>query len=165
MKIVRAFSLVVRLPFEDTHQALDISIVRNFVHVLSEDLPRLPLDPEIEFVIEPLSSTASVSTVPYCVIPTGLSGLNSTERGLFSKGLIRLNHSPLGASVIYDLNYGIGWIFCNFQFLDVLGIYFILRMILKFLTLIVQITCAILLFHGEILPFPLVNFLGHFGQN
>ena len=101
MKTVRAFSLAVRLPFEDTHQALDISIVKNFVHVLSEDLPRLPLDPEIEFVIEPLSSTSSVSTVSYCVIPTRLSGLNSAERGLFSKGLIRPNHSPLGASVLY----------------------------------------------------------------
>ena len=80
MKTVRAFSLVVRLPFEDTHQALYILIVRNFVHVLSEDLPRLPLDPEIEFVIEPLSTTSSVSTVSYCVIPTGLSRLNSAEK-------------------------------------------------------------------------------------
>ena len=100
MKTVRAFSLVVRLPFEDTHRALDISIVRNFVHIISEDLPRLHLDPEIEFVIEPLLSTASVSMVSYCVIPTGLSGLNSVERWLFSKGLIRLNHLPLGASVL-----------------------------------------------------------------
>ena len=88
------------LSLEDTHQVLDILIVRNYVHVLYEDLPRLPLDPEIEFVIEPLSSTASVATVSYCVIPTRLSRLNLAERGLFSKGLIRLNHSPLGASVL-----------------------------------------------------------------
>ena len=73
MKTVRAFSLVVRLPFEDTHQALDISIVRNSVHVLSEDLLRLLLDLETESVIELLPSTAQ------CEIPKGLNGLNSAE--------------------------------------------------------------------------------------
>ena len=59
---------------EDTHQALDISIVRNSVLVLSKDLLRLLLDLEIESVIELLSSTAQ------CVIPAGLNGLNSAER-------------------------------------------------------------------------------------
>ena len=82
------------------HQALDILIVRNSVHVLSEDLPRLPLDLKIEFVIELLSSTAPVLTASYCVIPTGLNGLNSAERAV-QQGLIRPSHSSLGASVLY----------------------------------------------------------------
>ena len=55
------------------HQALDISIVRNSVRVLSEDLLRLLLDLEIEFVIKLLSSTAQ------CVILTGLNRMNSAE--------------------------------------------------------------------------------------
>ena len=57
--------------YEDTPQVLYISIVRNSVHVLSEDLLGLPLDIEIEFIIELLLSTASSSTASYCVILTG----------------------------------------------------------------------------------------------
>ena len=88
------------LSLEDTHQVLDILIVRNYVHVLYEDLPRLPLDPEIEFVIKLLSSATIVSTMSYWVILMGLSEFNLGEQGLFSKGLIRPRHSPLGASII-----------------------------------------------------------------
>ena len=45
-----------------------------------------------------------------------------------------------------------------------LGIYFISRIILKFLSLGVQISDAILIFHGEILPFPFVIFLAILAQ-
>ena len=88
------------LPHEDSHQALDISIIRKAVHVIFEELAGLPLDPEIEFVIELLSNTTLVSTTSYYVIPTGLNGSNLAERGLFNKSFIRPNHSPLGISVL-----------------------------------------------------------------
>ena len=59
-----------------THQALDISIVKNSVHVISEDLPRLHHDLEI-----PLSIAL------YYVILTGLNGLNSVEKGCSTRVL------------------------------------------------------------------------------
>ena len=76
MRTVKDSSLALGLSQEDTHQVLDISIVRNSVHVLSEDLLRLLLDLETESVIELLPSTAQ------CEIPKGLNGLNSAERAI-----------------------------------------------------------------------------------
>ena len=75
------------LSHEDTQQELDISIVKDFVHILFENLPRLPLDLEIELIIELLSSTTPLSTALYCVIPTGLNGLKFSRRSCSTRVL------------------------------------------------------------------------------
>ena len=62
----------VDLSQEDTSQALGIPVMKNFLHVFPNDLPGLPLDCQIEFVIELLPGTVLVSRSPYRMAPKEL---------------------------------------------------------------------------------------------
>ena len=53
----------------------DVPIVRDFLEVFPEELPGLPPDREIEFVIELLSGTAPISKAPYRMAPAELKEL------------------------------------------------------------------------------------------
>ncbi|KAA3462711.1 RNA-directed DNA polymerase-like protein [Gossypium australe] len=55
----------------------DIRTVRKFSNVSLEELPSLPLNREIEFGIELLSGTASVSITPYHMAPKELTELKN----------------------------------------------------------------------------------------
>ena len=44
-------------------------VVREFLDVFPEDLPGLPPDREVEFTIDVLSGTASISKIPYRMAP------------------------------------------------------------------------------------------------
>ena len=50
----------------------DIPVVREFLDVFPEDLPRIPIDREIEFSIDLLPRTSPISKAPYWVAPIGL---------------------------------------------------------------------------------------------
>ena len=66
---------MVNLSWEDTRQASDIPIVRNFPHVFSEELSGFPPDYEIKFVIELLPRNAPVSKVSDYLAPLELKEL------------------------------------------------------------------------------------------
>ena len=92
---------IVDLSLEDTRQASDIPITRNFLYVSPEDLPGLPPDHEIEFIIELLPGTVPVCKTPYCMAPEESKELKVQLQELLDKGFIRPSHSPWGASVLF----------------------------------------------------------------
>lgn len=59
-------------PFIDVN---DVLIVNEFTDVFLDNLPRMPHAREIEFTINVLSGTNSISLTPYCLTPTELREL------------------------------------------------------------------------------------------
>ena len=54
-----------------------VPIVRGFSNVFSEDLPRLPLDRELEFCIDILPIIVPISILSYKMAPTKLKKLKT----------------------------------------------------------------------------------------
>ena len=48
----------------------NIDVVQEFLKVFLDDLPRLPLDREIKFVIDVMLGTTPISKAPYRMEPT-----------------------------------------------------------------------------------------------
>ena len=72
----------------------NIPIVSEFPEVFPEDLPRLPLDREIEFSIDLLPGSGPIAKAPYCMAPAELKELKEQLQELLDKGFIRPNVSP-----------------------------------------------------------------------
>jgi hypothetical protein len=53
----------------------DIPVVYEFLDVFPDDLPRLPLDSEVEFKIELIPGTTPISQRPYRMSPNELAEL------------------------------------------------------------------------------------------
>jgi hypothetical protein len=87
----------------DTASTLDIRTVSEFPDVFSEELPGMPLDREIEFVIELVPGTAPIFKRLYRMIANQLVELKEQLKELLDKGYIRPNASPWGASIIFVL--------------------------------------------------------------
>ena len=79
----------------------DIPIVKEFPDVFLDDIPGLPLDRAIEFVIELIQGTEPISIPPYRMAPAELKELKAQLEELLSKGFIRPSTSPWGAPVIF----------------------------------------------------------------
>jgi len=79
----------------------DIRVVKEFPDVFPEDLPGMPPEREIEFVIDLLPGTAPISKRPYRMAVNELEELKKQLRELQSKGYIRPSSSPWGAPVIF----------------------------------------------------------------
>jgi hypothetical protein len=79
----------------------DIPIVCEFLDVFPNDFLRLPLDRDVEFKIELLSSTAPISRRPYRMPPNELAELKVQLNELLKKGLIRPSSSPWGYPAIF----------------------------------------------------------------
>ncbi|XP_062112467.1 uncharacterized protein LOC133823622 [Humulus lupulus] len=75
----------------------DVHIVREFMEAFPEDLPGIPLDREIEFEIELLPGTTSISKAPYHMAPAELKELKTQLEELLENKFIRPSHSPWGA--------------------------------------------------------------------
>ena len=75
--------------------------MKNFLHVFPEELPRLPPDCEIEFVIKLLLGTAPKSESPYQITLTKLKESKIQLQELLDKDFMRPSHSPWGASVLF----------------------------------------------------------------
>jgi hypothetical protein len=78
-----------------------IKIVREFLDVFPEELPRMPLDREMEFVIDLLPGTAPISKRPYVMSVEELKELKKQLTELQEAGYIRPSSSPWGASVLF----------------------------------------------------------------
>jgi hypothetical protein len=76
-------------------------VVRDFLDVFPEELPGMPPDREVEFVINPLPKTAPISKRPYMMSVEELKELKKQLMELQEAGYIRLGSSPWGAPVLF----------------------------------------------------------------
>ena len=79
---------VVDTTIEQKSKPEDIPVVNEFLDVFSEDLPGLPQDREIEFVIDLLPGTAPISKAPYRMAPSELKELKVQLQELLEKNFI-----------------------------------------------------------------------------
>jgi hypothetical protein len=85
----------------DVASTLDIKIVSEYSDVFLEELPGMPPDREIEFVIELVPSTAPIFKRPYRMAANQLVGLKEQLQELLNKVYIHPSASPWGATVIF----------------------------------------------------------------
>jgi hypothetical protein len=79
----------------------NIRTVRDFPDVFPEELPGMPPDREVEFVIDLLPGTAPISKRPYRMSVEELKELKKQLTELQEAGYIRSNYSPYGAPVLF----------------------------------------------------------------
>jgi hypothetical protein len=87
----------------DAISTLDIRTISEFPNVFLEELPGMPPDREIEFVIELVSGIAPIFKRPYRMATNQLAEIKKQLQELLDKGYIRLSASPWGALVIFVL--------------------------------------------------------------
>jgi hypothetical protein len=78
----------------DAASTLDIRTVSEFLDVFPEELPGMPPDCEIEFVIELVPGTAPIFKRPYIMTANQLVDLKEQLQELLDKGYIRPSHHP-----------------------------------------------------------------------
>ena len=79
----------------------NVRVVCKVPDVFPQELPRLPLDREIEFEIELLPGTAPISKVPYIMAPKELKELKQQLQELLDKKFIHPSYSLWGAPVLF----------------------------------------------------------------
>jgi hypothetical protein len=79
----------------------EIGIAQEYPDVFPEELPGMPPDHEIEFMIELLPGTPPISKRPYRMLVNELVELKKQIAKLQSKGFIRPSSSPWGAPVLF----------------------------------------------------------------
>jgi hypothetical protein len=79
----------------------DIPVVCEFPDVFLEDLPRLPPERDVEFVIELKPGTAPISRRSYRMPSNELAELKTQLQDLLEKGFIRPSSSPWGCLAIF----------------------------------------------------------------
>jgi hypothetical protein len=93
-------------PFGRVYEAIipeiqDIPVVCEFPNVFPEDLPRLPLERDVEFVIEQKPGTTPISRRSYRMPLNELVELKIPLQDLLEKGFIRPCSSPWGCPAIF----------------------------------------------------------------
>jgi hypothetical protein len=76
---------------------LDIRTVSEYPEIFPEELPGMPPDHEIEFVIELVPGTAPIFKRPYRMSANQLAELKEQLQELLGKGYIHPSASPWGA--------------------------------------------------------------------
>jgi hypothetical protein len=79
----------------------NIRVVRDFPDVFLEELPGMPPDREVEFVIDLLLGTAPISKQPYEMSVEELKELKKQLMELQEAGYFRSSSSPWGAPVLF----------------------------------------------------------------
>jgi hypothetical protein len=79
----------------------DIPVAYEFLDVFLEDLPGMPPDRDVEFIIELQPSTAPISRRPYKMTPKELAELKVQLKELLDKGYIRPSSSPWGCPALF----------------------------------------------------------------
>jgi hypothetical protein len=79
----------------------DIPVVCEFPVVFSEDLPGLPPERDVEFVIELKPGTTPISRRLYRMPPNELAELKTQLQDLLEKGFIQPSSSPSGCPAIF----------------------------------------------------------------
>jgi hypothetical protein len=76
-------------------------VVRDFPDVFLEELPGMPPDREVEFVIDLLTGNTPISKRPYRMLVEELKELKKQLTELQESGYIRRSSSPWGAPVLF----------------------------------------------------------------
>ena len=76
-------------------------MVKEYPDVFSEELSGLPSDREIEFSIDLLPGSGSISKKPYRMAPAEMKELKEQMQKLLDKGFIQPSASPWGAPVLF----------------------------------------------------------------
>jgi hypothetical protein len=79
----------------------NIRVVKDFLDVFPEELPGMPPDREVEFVIDLLPGTAPISKRPYMMSIEELKELKKQLTELQEVGYIRPSSSPWGAPILF----------------------------------------------------------------
>jgi hypothetical protein len=87
----------------DASQGSEVSVVNEFSDVFPEELPGMPPDRGIVFVIELKPSTTPIYKTLYRMTTPELAELKEHIKELLEKGFIHPNSSPWGAPVIFVL--------------------------------------------------------------
>jgi hypothetical protein len=87
----------------DASQGSEVPVVNEFQDVFPEELPGMPPDRDIEFVIELKPGTAPIYKTPFRMTTPELAELKEHIRELVKKGFICPSSSPWGAPVIFVL--------------------------------------------------------------
>jgi hypothetical protein len=85
----------------DASQGSKVLVVNEFLDVFPEELPGMPSDRDIEFVIELKSGTTLIYKTPYRMATPELAKLKEHIKELLEKGFIRPSSSLWGAPVIF----------------------------------------------------------------
>ena len=86
--------------FEDVSIA-NVPVVRDFPEVFPDELPRMPIDRDIEFDIEVVLRTHPISKAPYCIALVELKKLKTQLQELLDKVFIRSSVSSWGVLVLF----------------------------------------------------------------
>jgi hypothetical protein len=78
-----------------------IPIVCEYPDIFPDNLPGMPLDQDIEFIIELQPGTAPISKRPYRMLPNELAELKIQLQDLLDKGFIRPSASPWGCPALF----------------------------------------------------------------
>jgi hypothetical protein len=82
-------------------QLEDIPVVCEYPDVFLDDLPGMPPDKDVEFVIELQPGTAPISKRPYRMPPKELAELKVQLQELLDKGYVRPSSSPWGSPALF----------------------------------------------------------------
>ncbi|GJS78391.1 putative reverse transcriptase domain-containing protein [Tanacetum coccineum] len=91
---------VVEIPVEDG-RILRVHGERAFEDVFLEDLSGLPLQRQVEFLIDLVSGVTPVAKSPNRLAPSEMQELSGQLQELQDKGFIRPSHSPWGTLVLF----------------------------------------------------------------
>jgi hypothetical protein len=83
---------------------VEIPVVSEYPDVFLDELPSMPLDRDVEFVIELQPGTTPISKRPYRMPPKELAELKNELQELLDKGYIRPSSSPWGCHAIFIKN-------------------------------------------------------------
>jgi hypothetical protein len=91
----------VKLNQLDASQGPEVPVVNEFFNVFPEELPGMPPDRDIEFVIELVPDTAPIYKRSYRMAAKQLAELKDQIKELLQKGYILPSSSPWGSPVIF----------------------------------------------------------------
>ncbi|XP_055825061.1 uncharacterized protein LOC129893622 [Solanum dulcamara] len=74
-----------------------VPVVNEFSNIFPYELPGLPPEWEIDFIVDELPNTHPISIPPYRIAPADLKELKEKLKDLLEKGFIRPRSSPWGA--------------------------------------------------------------------
>jgi hypothetical protein len=87
----------------DASQGSEVPVVNEFPDVFPEELPRMPPDRDIEFVIDLKPGTTPIYRTPYMMATLELAELKEHTMEWLEKRFIHPSSSPWGAPVIFVL--------------------------------------------------------------
>jgi hypothetical protein len=103
----------------DVVQGSEVPVVNEFPDVFPEELPGMPLDRDIEFVIESKPGTAPIYKTPFRMTTLELAELKEHIKELLEKGFIHPSSSPWGALVNFvPKNDGTQWLCVDYPALN-----------------------------------------------